>query len=137
MFTRRKFVSLVPLGGVALVIGCSDKSTVPVSASITTPAAPMPDTTPAPPPPPAVAGGAPSTLPMLDPTSPAAKGLGYVEQASQADKVRFKSYADGQRCGGCSLFQGQPNSTKGPCSIFPGNQVTVEGWCSAFAKKAV
>ena len=107
-----------------------------------TPAAPMPDPTPAaapPPPPLSVAAKAPanaaSTLPMLDASGTAAKGLGYVAQASKADKAKFASYAAGQRCGACSLFQGKPNTASGPCAIFPGNQVSAEGWCSAFAAK--
>ena len=137
MLTRRKFVSLLSLGGIASAIGCSDKSTAPVSTSLMTPAAPMPDPTPAPPPPPSMATTPPanagSTLPMLDVSSEAAKSLGYVEQASQADKVKFKTYVAGQRCGTCSLYQGKPNSTTGPCAIFPDKQVTFDGWCSAFA----
>ena len=133
MLTRRKFVGLLSLSGIAATIGCSDKSTVPVTASIMAPAAPMPDTTPAPPAPPAPSAAAP--LPMLDPSIDAAKGLGYVAQASKADIAKFKTYAAGQRCGACSLFQAKLDATIGPCAIFPGKQVSVEGWCRAFAAK--
>jgi len=145
MLTRRTFVSLLSLGGMASAVGCSDKSTALFSTSIMTPSTLMPDTTPAAAPapqppssaaatPPATAG---STLPMLDASTSAAKSLGYVAQASETDKAKFKTYVAGQRCGTCALFQGEPNSTTGPCAIFPGNQVSAAGWCSAFATKQV
>jgi hypothetical protein len=72
---------------------------------------------------------------LIDPADPAAKALGYVAVASQADTARFKTYAAGQSCGSCALYQGAAGSTSGGCPLFAGKQVLAAGWCSAWAKK--
>lgn len=74
--------------------------------------------------------------PMLDEKDPAAAGVGYVAEATKADKAKFKTYAAGQQCSGCALFQGKASDAAGGCALFPGKQVTAKGWCSAYAKKA-
>jgi hypothetical protein len=65
-----------------------------------------------------------------------AVGLGYVADATKADKTKFKTYAAGQNCGNCALFQGKPTDAAGGCPLFAGKQVAAKGWCSAYAKKA-
>jgi len=61
-------------------------------------------------------------LPMVDPESPGAKGLQYIEVAAD-DKVNCKS---------CSLYSDDGTGAKGKCSIFPANSVPAEAWCVAY-----
>lgn len=65
-----------------------------------------------------------------------AVALGYVADATKADKTKFKTYAAGQHCGNCQLFQGKETDAAGNCALFAGKQVAGAGWCSAYAKKA-
>ena len=74
-------------------------------------------------------------LPLLDEKDPLAAGLGYVSDATKADKAKYKTYAAGQACGTCALYQGKADP-KGACPLYAGKQVLAKGWCSAFAKKA-
>jgi High potential iron-sulfur protein len=148
MTTRRQFIQIVPLAGAAFVVGCSDKASeapkpVASSAPATPPPAPVAAApAPATEPPPASTTPAPSTaanssaLPMVDEKDPTASALGYVANATKADTAKYKTYAAGQQCSGCQLFQGQAGAASGPCSLFAGKQVNAQGWCSAFAKKA-
>lgn len=73
---------------------------------------------------------------MVDEKSDQAKALGYVADATKADKAKFKNYAAGQLCNNCQLFQGKPTDAAGGCPLFAGKQVAGKGWCSAWAKKA-
>ena len=66
---------------------------------------------------------------------PQAVALGYVADATKADKVKYKTYAAGQICSNCALYQGQPTDAAGGCPLFAGKQVAGKGWCSAYAKK--
>lgn len=66
---------------------------------------------------------------------PTAVSLGYVADATKADKAKYKQYAAGQQCGSCSLFQGTAGAADGPCPIFGGKLVSSKGWCSAYVKK--
>ena len=66
---------------------------------------------------------------------PQAKSLGYVGNATKADKTKFPKYAAGQSCSNCALYQGKPGAASGPCPIFAGKQVMAAGWCSAYSKK--
>ena len=75
-------------------------------------------------------------LPMVDEKDPQAAALGYVADATKADKAKFKTYAAGQNCASCQLYQGKPGAPSGPCPLFAGKQVAAKGWCSAWAKKA-
>jgi hypothetical protein len=75
-------------------------------------------------------------LPMVDPKDPQAVALGYVADASKADKAKFKNFAAGQECTTCQLYQGKAGAASGPCPLFAGKQVAAKGWCSAWAKKA-
>jgi len=67
---------------------------------------------------------------------PQAIALGYVADATKADKVKYKTYAAGQACASCALFQGKPTDAAGACPLFAGKTVAAKGWCSAYAKKA-
>lgn len=77
-----------------------------------------------------------AAAPMLDEKDPQAAALGYVADATRANKAKYATYAPGQMCSGCQLYQGAAGSAAGPCPIFGGKQVAAKGWCSAFVKKA-
>jgi hypothetical protein len=72
----------------------------------------------------------------VDPKDPQAAALGFVADATEADKAKYPKYAAGQSCGGCQLYQGKPGDAAGPCAIFGGKQVSSKSWCSAYTKKA-
>ena len=74
--------------------------------------------------------------PMLDEKDPTAMQLGYVADATKANKVKYPNYKPGQDCATCQLYQGKPAAASGPCPLFTGKQVAAKGWCSAFVKKA-
>jgi hypothetical protein len=137
MTTRRQFIKIVPLAGAAFVVGCSDKPAPPPkvadAAPVPAPAAVTPPPAPATPP---ATAAAPGNMPMLDEKDATAVALGYVADATKADGTKYKSYAAGQNCIGCQLYQGPAGSASGPCTLFAGKQVSAQGWCSAFAKKA-
>lgn len=86
----------------------------------------------------ALRAGSPAAqgAPRLDEKDAQAQALGYVHDASRADKKKFPKYAAGQTCSNCQLYQGKPKEAWGPCQIFPGRQVNAKGWCSAWVKKA-
>ena len=67
---------------------------------------------------------------------PQAAALGYVADATKADKTKYKTYAAGQHCGNCQLYQGKAGDATGPCPLYAGKVVAANGWCSAYAKKA-
>ncbi len=100
MTSRRRFISLVPLIGVATL------------ARAQAPAA------------------------LVDPKDPTAVALGYVADATKADKAKFPKYAPGQPCATCALYQGKPGDAAGPCPLYAGKAVAAKGWCSAWVKKA-
>ncbi len=75
-------------------------------------------------------------MPHVDPASPQASGLGYVEDATKVDKAKQTRYQDGQHCATCALYQGAEGSEWGGCGIFAGQAVAAAGWCSAYAPKA-
>jgi hypothetical protein len=64
-----------------------------------------------------------------------AVALGYVADATKADKAKFKTYAAGQKCSNCQLYQGKATDAVGGCPLFGAKQVAGPGWCSAYAKK--
>ena len=66
-------------------------------------------------------------VPLVDPSSAAAKELGYVADASQA-----KAAAKGSRCGSCAMYQGAYGSNQGGCHLFPGKNVLATGWCRSW-----
>ena len=72
---------------------------------------------------------------MVQETDAAAMAVGYVPDAGKADRKKYPTYASGQRCGTCILFEGRPTDMAGPCPLFPGKRVSAAGWCSSWAKK--
>jgi High potential iron-sulfur protein len=72
---------------------------------------------------------------MVDEKDPMAASLGYVADATKANKTKYPKYVAGQVCSTCALYQGKAGAAAGPCGIFPGKQVAAKGWCSAYAKK--
>ena len=82
------------------------------------------------------ARGAVAQAPMLNEKDPQAVALGYVADATKADKAKYKNYAAGQLCLNCALYQGKATDAAGGCPLFAGKQVAGKGWCSAYAKKA-
>lgn len=153
--TRRQFIEVLPFAGIALVAACSPKSEPPPTAApVPTPVpAPAPAPTPAPESPaasapasspaPAPAAETPAkplvaqtAMPMVDAKDAQALALGYVNDATHADKVKFKTYAAGNSCSNCGLYLGKAGDASGGCPLFSGKQVAAKGWCSAWVKKA-
>ena len=66
-------------------------------------------------------------LPLLDPSSPAARKVRYVSDASQAEAA-----TKGNSCANCGLYQGANGSRQGACQLFPGKDVLAAGWCSSW-----
>ena len=66
-------------------------------------------------------------LPLVDPSSAAAKELGYVPDGSQA-----KAATKGSHCGSCAMYQGAYGSKQGGCHLFPGKDVLATGWCTSW-----
>jgi hypothetical protein len=71
-------------------------------------------------------------LPRLDPKDPAARALGYVEDAKKTDVKKIPTYAEGSNCENCLLLQGSSGAAYRPCNLFPGKVVAVAGWCSGW-----
>ena len=69
-------------------------------------------------------------LEPLDPASPLAKALNYVEDAKEASG--HAAYEEGEHCANCMFFQEANNG----CTLFPQNSVAPEGWCQSWVAKA-
>jgi hypothetical protein len=72
----------------------------------------------------------------LEETDPQAIALGYRHDATKVDAKKFPTYAAGNNCANCQLFQGKTGETLGPCGAFGGKLVNAKGWCAAWVKKA-
>jgi len=83
-----------------------------------------------------LAGRAAFAQSMVSEKDPQAAALGYVVDASKADKAKYKTYAPGQMCSTCALYQGKPTDATAPCPLFAGKHVANKAWCSAWAKRA-
>lgn len=68
----------------------------------------------------------------LDVNDPAAKALGYVENAAQVDIKKYPGYSPGSNCENCLQLQGSAGNNYRPCSLFPGKLVSVSGWCKGW-----
>ncbi len=142
--TRRQFVQIFPLVVVGLAFGCGDKKPATVAATPAPAPAPAPTPAPAAAPTPAAptpAAAAPAAaptgnLPMVAADDATAVSLGYVNDETKVDKVKYAAHVAGTKCGNCSLYQGTAGSAAGGCPLFPGKQVAANGWCSAYVKKA-
>ncbi|MBS0367152.1 MAG: high-potential iron-sulfur protein [Proteobacteria bacterium] len=73
-------------------------------------------------------GATAADIPLLDPNSPPAKAVGYVEDAHAAGAV-----AQGNTCASCALYQGSYGSTQGECQLFKDRTVKAAGWCKSWA----
>ena len=84
----------------------------------------------------ATAGTAPAGtgLPPLDPTEPAAKTLGFINDAAKVDTTANPRYQSGQLCANCEQFIGKPSDAIGGCVLFPGKSVPAAGWCKVWRK---
>lgn len=81
----------------------------------------------------------------LDVNDPMAKTLGYVENASKVDLVKFprKAGPDGakQKCANCILLTqtglkvAGKDGVYGLCGLFRNGLVASEGWCNSYAAK--
>src|SRR5450830_1170464 len=112
--TRRRFIEIVPVAGVAL-FATSSLVIEPTYASTA--------------PPTGVAA-------LVGEKDAQAVALGYVDDATRVDKVKFKTYVAGSQCSGCALYLGKAGDSAGGCPVFQGKNVAAKGWCSAWAKKA-
>ena len=72
----------------------------------------------------------------LEETDPAAAALGYKHDATKVDAKKYPTYAAGNNCAGCQLYQGKASDAWAPCGVMGGKQVNAKGWCVAYAKKA-
>jgi High potential iron-sulfur protein len=72
----------------------------------------------------------------LDEKDAQAAALGYVAESKRANAKKYPTFAAGQNCSNCALYQGKPTDKAGACPLFAGKQVAAAGWCSAYAKKA-
>ncbi|WP_338036113.1 high-potential iron-sulfur protein [Halomonas binhaiensis] len=65
-------------------------------------------------------------LPLLDPSSPQAQALGYVDKAGKARG--HDAWKKDRTCANCMFF----DADSAGCQLFPQNRVAPEGWCQAW-----
>lgn len=68
-------------------------------------------------------------------TDPMAIALGYKEDTTKVDKVKYPNHKPEQKCNNCALYQGKAGDPSGPCAAVGGKLVTESGWCSVWAQK--
>jgi hypothetical protein len=74
--------------------------------------------------------------PRLDPNDPAAKTIGYTEDASKVDPKKEALFKPNSHCVNCTFFQtAQAKGENAPCTIFAGRLVVGNGWCRAWSAK--
>ena len=81
------------------------------------------------------AAGSAAALPLLSPTEPAAKALGYVEDTKKVDAKANPTWKPEQHYGNC--LQWADKNRKAPtakCNLFPGKVVKLDGWCKVWVK---
>jgi hypothetical protein len=71
----------------------------------------------------------------LEESDPVATALGYKEDTTKVDGVKYPLHKPDQKCVNCALYQTKPGEASGPCAAFGGKLVTEAGWCSVYAKK--
>ncbi len=71
----------------------------------------------------------------VDPNSPQAKSLGYVEDATKVDAKANPNFKPGQECANCLQATGKPGDARVPCNIFAGQLVNSKGWCKVYVKR--
>jgi len=76
-----------------------------------------------------------AALPLLKVDEPAAKALGYVEDAKKVDAKANPNYKPGQICGNCLQWAEKDRKVaQGKCNLFPGKLVKNAGWCKVYVK---
>lgn len=74
-------------------------------------------------------------LPHLSEDDPAAMGLQYKHDASEAPRTdKPGAKASEQFCHNCQFIQADSGEWR-PCQLFPGKAVNADGWCAAWAAK--
>jgi hypothetical protein len=81
------------------------------------------------------AAAAAKALPVLKPADPAAKALGYTEDATKVDAKANPLFKKGQTCANCFQWDEKTAMPQGKCKIFPGKLVKATGWCKVYVKK--
>lgn len=71
----------------------------------------------------------------VDPNSPQAKSLGYIEDATKVDAKANPNYKAGQACHNCLQATGKAGDARVPCNIFAGQLVAANGWCKVYVKR--
>jgi hypothetical protein len=71
-------------------------------------------------------------LTRLDVNDPAAAALGYIENATHVDAIKYPSYVRGSSCEDCLLLEGGNGASYRPCHLFPGKLVAASGWCTGW-----
>lgn len=74
-------------------------------------------------------------LPLLKVDEPAAKALGYIEDAKKVDAKANPNFKPGQHCGNCLQWaEKDRKAAEGKCNLFPGKLVKNPGWCKVYVK---
>ncbi len=74
-------------------------------------------------------------LPMLSPTEPAAKALGYVEDTTKVDAKANPMHKPTQDCANCLQWVDKDRTAAvSKCNLFPGKLVKTGGWCKVWVK---
>ncbi len=71
----------------------------------------------------------------LEESDPVATALGYKEDTTKVDAVKYPQHKPEQRCDNCTPYQGKAGDKSGPCPIFGGKAVSEASWCSVYVKK--
>ncbi|MCC5793543.1 MAG: high-potential iron-sulfur protein [Chromatiales bacterium] len=73
-----------------------------------------------------------STFKRLDPNSPVARSLLYVEDTREVPKDHplASRHSPEQKCLNCAQLRGEAGETWRPCPAFAGRLVNVGGWCT-------
>jgi len=74
-------------------------------------------------------------LPLLNPSEPAAKALGYVEDTKKVDQKANPNHKPEQHCGNCLQWADKDRKVAtAKCNLFPGKLVKNPGWCKVYVK---
>ena len=90
------------------------------------------------------AGGAGGDAKLVDPQTPTAKAVNYMEKKSEIKDANLKAERQGvsfekQACNNCGFYSNpktQGGGEVGSCQIFSGQVVKANAWCSSWNKKA-
>lgn len=74
-------------------------------------------------------------LPHLTEAGPTAAALGYRDDATQVDAVKYPTHKFGQLCANCRFFASSAQTSWAACQLIPGKAVANKGWCSGYNAK--